>query len=155
MTLAFWHCDRRVLWKGLGSTRWDIPSTNWIHSINTFETPLFDNLLSSFRDVFRTHTDLPPSEAYDLHIGHFEVLIMSFGLSKATTTFQNLINPVRHHLFCTTTRYNSLQNKDASLSATCMHPPERVLRSQLRRGVWRVLIKWFGLPAMDATLEPF
>ncbi|XP_066324485.1 uncharacterized protein [Miscanthus floridulus] len=32
--------------------------------------------------------------------------------------------------------------------------PERVLRAQLRRGEWRVLVQWQGLPVDDATWEP-
>jgi len=32
--------------------------------------------------------------------------------------------------------------------------PDRVLRSELRRGVWHVLVEWSGLPASDATWEP-
>ena len=35
-----------------------------------------------------------------------------------------------------------------------LHRPERALRSQLRRGVWHVLIKWDSLPEDDATWEP-
>jgi len=34
-----------------------------------------------------------------------------------------------------------------------LHAPDRVLRSQLRRGVWHVLVKWAGLPDSEATWE--
>jgi len=32
--------------------------------------------------------------------------------------------------------------------------PERVLRSELRRGVWHVLVEWAGMPVSEATWEP-
>ena len=32
--------------------------------------------------------------------------------------------------------------------------PERVLRAQLRRGDWKLLVKWQGLSEDDATWEP-
>ena len=32
--------------------------------------------------------------------------------------------------------------------------PERVLRAQLRRGDWMLLVKWQGLTEDDATWEP-
>ena len=32
--------------------------------------------------------------------------------------------------------------------------PERILRSELRRGVWHVLVEWSGMPASEATWEP-
>ena len=32
--------------------------------------------------------------------------------------------------------------------------PERILRSELRRGVWHVLIEWSGMPVSEATWEP-
>ena len=35
-----------------------------------------------------------------------------------------------------------------------LEAPERALSSQLRRGVWHVLIQWAGLPETDATWEP-
>jgi len=31
--------------------------------------------------------------------------------------------------------------------------PDRVLRAQLRRGVWYILVQWHGLPAEEATWE--
>jgi len=35
-----------------------------------------------------------------------------------------------------------------------LHALERVLRSQLRRGAWHVLVLWAGLPESEATWEP-
>jgi hypothetical protein len=32
--------------------------------------------------------------------------------------------------------------------------PVRVLRSELRRGVWHVLVEWAGMPVSEATWEP-
>jgi hypothetical protein len=32
--------------------------------------------------------------------------------------------------------------------------PAQVLRAQLRRGAWHILVKWQGLPEDDATWEP-
>ena len=31
---------------------------------------------------------------------------------------------------------------------------QKGLRSELRRGVWHVLVEWSGLPTSDATWEP-
>ena len=35
-----------------------------------------------------------------------------------------------------------------------LHRPTRVLRSQLRRVVWHVLVQWENMPEDDATWEP-
>jgi hypothetical protein len=32
--------------------------------------------------------------------------------------------------------------------------PERIIKAQLRRGTWHVLVKWAGLPVADSTWEP-
>jgi hypothetical protein len=32
--------------------------------------------------------------------------------------------------------------------------PEKVLRAQLRRGEWKLLVQWHGLAADEATWEP-
>ena len=32
--------------------------------------------------------------------------------------------------------------------------PEKVLKAQLRRGLWFILIQWAGLPVKEATWEP-
>ena len=35
-----------------------------------------------------------------------------------------------------------------------LQQPDRVLRSELRRGVWHVLVAWSGMPTSEATWEP-
>ena len=39
LCMAFWHFGKRVLWKGIGSTRWDIPSTSTLHSLSKDDRP--------------------------------------------------------------------------------------------------------------------
>jgi hypothetical protein len=40
------------------------------------------------------------------------------------------------------------------LDGRILPPPDRVLQAQQRRGIWRLLVKWQGLPKEDATWEP-
>ena len=35
-----------------------------------------------------------------------------------------------------------------------LQQPEKVLKSQLRRGTWYILAQWSGFPSSEATWEP-
>jgi len=39
LCMDFWHSGKRVLWKGIGSTRWDIPSTSTLHALSKDNRP--------------------------------------------------------------------------------------------------------------------
>ena len=54
--------------KGIGSWHWDIQSTGRLHTIRTDDTPLLDELLDSFQDVFEPPTGLPPQRECDHHL---------------------------------------------------------------------------------------
>lgn len=69
LCMTFWRSGKRVLWKGVGSTRWDIPSTSRLHSVQKSETSLLDRLLESYSDVFEPPTGLPPQRSCD-HMIH-------------------------------------------------------------------------------------
>jgi hypothetical protein len=68
LCMAFWHHGRRVLWKGLGSPRCDIPPTGRLHAMRHDESALLARLLQSFDDVFATPTGLPPARPCDHRI---------------------------------------------------------------------------------------
>jgi hypothetical protein len=51
LCMAFTRGDRRVFWRGIGSTRQDVQSTRRLNVIRN-EQPLLDTLLQSFEDVF-------------------------------------------------------------------------------------------------------
>jgi hypothetical protein len=68
LCMAFTHHGKHVLWKGIGSTRTDIPPTSRLHAVRGTETGLLDRMLDSFEDVFEPPTGLPPARNCDHRI---------------------------------------------------------------------------------------
>jgi hypothetical protein len=68
LCMAFTRQDRRVFWRGIGSTRHDIRSTRCINAIRHNEQELLDTLLQSFEDVFAVLVGLPPARPCDHRI---------------------------------------------------------------------------------------
>lgn len=68
LCMAFWHQGRRILWRGIGSTRTDIPPTGRLHAMRHSEPALLERLLASFEDVFAEPARLPPRRDCDHHI---------------------------------------------------------------------------------------
>lgn len=68
LCMAFWHHGRRILWKGLGLTRTDIPPTGRLHAACATGLAMLDRLLQSFDDVFAEPTGLPPAHECDHRI---------------------------------------------------------------------------------------
>ncbi|XP_066396035.1 uncharacterized protein [Miscanthus floridulus] len=68
LCMAFWHHDRCILFKGIGSSCSDMPLTDRLHAIRAEEPALLDHLLASFKDVFEPWTRLPPSRSCDHRI---------------------------------------------------------------------------------------
>jgi hypothetical protein len=61
MRMAFWRHGRRVLWKGIGSPRWDIAPTGKLYTMRHDARTLLARLLQSFVDVFAAPSELPPA----------------------------------------------------------------------------------------------
>jgi hypothetical protein len=68
LCMAFWHHGRRVLWKGIGSTRTDIPPTESLHAARSTEPALLERLLDSYADVFAALAGLPSARPCDHRI---------------------------------------------------------------------------------------
>jgi len=65
--MAFTRGVRRVFWRGIGSTRYDVQSTRRLNTISKVPA-LLDTLLQSFEDVFATPQGLPPARPCDHQI---------------------------------------------------------------------------------------
>jgi hypothetical protein len=68
LCMAFWYHGRRVLWKGLGSTRQDIPPTGRLYNMRHDAPALLDRLLQTYDDVFAAPCGLPPTRPCDHRI---------------------------------------------------------------------------------------
>jgi hypothetical protein len=68
LVMALNYNGKHVLWKGLGSSRADTPSTVRLNSIRQQEDHVLDHLLHSFEDVFSEPSGLPPPRACDHRI---------------------------------------------------------------------------------------
>jgi hypothetical protein len=68
LVMAFNYNGKHVLWKGLGSSRADTPSTVRLNSSRQQEDHVLDPLLHSFEDVFSEPSGLPPPRACDHRI---------------------------------------------------------------------------------------
>jgi hypothetical protein len=68
LCMAFNKGGRRVFWRGIGSSRFDVQSTRRLHALSRTEPELLDTLLGSFDDVFAEPTGLPPVRPCDHRI---------------------------------------------------------------------------------------
>lgn len=68
LVMAFTYNGECVLWKGLGSSRSDIPSTARLNCIRQQENSVLDQLLHYFEHVFQGPSGLPPPRSCDHRI---------------------------------------------------------------------------------------
>jgi hypothetical protein len=71
LCLAFWRRGKKILWKGLGSSRDDIhmhPAVWAVKTASAEHRPMMDSLLQQFQAVFATPTGLPPARRCDHRI---------------------------------------------------------------------------------------
>ena len=60
LCMAFSRGGRRVFWRGIGSTRHDVQSTQRLHALRQDGPTLMERSLQSFEDLFAEPQGLPP-----------------------------------------------------------------------------------------------
>lgn len=65
LCMAFWHHGHRVLWKGIGSTRTELPPTGRLHAARGSKPAFLERILDSYADIFAAPSGLPPARPCD------------------------------------------------------------------------------------------
>jgi len=181
LCMDFWHSGKRVLWKGIGSTRWDIPSTSTLHALSKDNRPAPSAVRPSrYPQLQKDELMLQQEYAKKRYDAKQRPLNFAVGdwvwLRTLHRPMQSLLLGTRGKLspsyagpFQVLQRVGDiayrLQLPDGTLPTTTPsllplqhgrlpQAPKCVLRSQLRPGVWHILVKWTRLADADATWEP-
>ena len=96
LCLAFWRRGKRILWKGMGSSRVDIhmhPAVRTVNAASEDSKPMMDRLLQQFQEVFTTPSGLPPARRCDhrIHLLPGTVLVAAHPFEAVGTYMAELL----------------------------------------------------------------